>query len=260
VLHLRLTIILGILGLLHDPALAQPKIDFFHPLLTRRAIIEREIEVQLRHHDGRAGRETTMPIALDLPVLPRWQIELGLPLIVTDLRDRDSTIGPGDLVLENKFKLVESAETRTVLSVGFDIGMPTGSARRRLGGNTSITPFVATGVKLGRLDVQADAGYTWSFATQGSAPDEQTMVTNIAVGTPLRPWLIPFVEATTVSRVTGGEKDGDVRLLGRPQIYLTPGINLDILPRATWLIGVEFPVTSARTFDYRVIAGVVWNF
>lgn len=252
-LRLRATVLLGALVLWPGGlASAQSKIDFFHPLLTRRAIIEREIEVQLRHQEGRGGRETIAPIALDLPIMERWQIELEAPLIFTDPRDRDSAVGPGDVILENKFKLIESEETRTVLSVGFDVGTPTGSARRGLGGNASVTPFVAAGVKLGRFDVQADAGYTWSFATQGRGRHEQRVVTDLAIGTPIRPWLIPFIEATTVSRVSGAAK--------ADEIYLTPGVNLDIIPRMTWLIGVQVPVTSARSFDSRVIAGVVWDF
>ncbi len=236
------------------------RVDFFHPLVTRRAVIEREIEVQLRHEEGRAGRGTAAPVAVDFPVLPRWQVELELPLIFTEPNAGASAAGLGDIGLENKFQLVNSVEYQTLLSAGFDVRAPSGSAARGLGGNAAVTPFVAAGVKLGRFDVQADAGYSWIFATQGSGADAQQVVTGLAVGSVVRRWLTPFVEATTISRVRGAERDNDVKVLGRPQVYLTPGLNLDLFPRATWLIGVQLPVTPARTFDYQMRAGLVWEF
>ncbi len=165
---------------------AQSRVDFFHPLVTRRALIEREIEVQLRHEEGRAGRETAAPVAVDFPVLPRWQVELELPLIFTEPNVGASAAGLGDIGLENKFQLVNSVEHQTLLSAGFAVRVPSGSAARGLGGNVAIMPFVAAGVKLGRFDVQADASYSWIFATQGSGADAQQVAAGLAVGTASR--------------------------------------------------------------------------
>jgi len=242
------------------PAYAQSPVDFFHPLVTRRAVIEREIEVQLRHEESRAGREIAAPFAVDFPLLPRWKVELEIPVIFTEPNARASAGGLGDIGLENKFQLVNSVEHQMLLSAGFDIRAPSGSAKRGLGGNVAVTPFVAAGVKLGRFDVQAEAGYSWIFATQGSGEDAQQVAAGLAVGSAVRRWLTPFVEATTISRVRGAERDNGVKVLGRPQVYLTPGLNLDLFPRATWLLGVQLPVTPARMFDYQLRAGLVWEF
>jgi len=193
--HMYRTVLVAVLLFLPvGQAFAQSAVDFFHPLVTRRAIIEREIEVQPRREEGRAGRETVWPFTVDLPLLPHWQVELEIPVIFTEPSSGASAGGLGDIRLENKFQLVNSVQHQMVLSAGFDIGVPTGSAERGLGGKTTFTPFVAAGIKLGRVDVQAETGYAWIFATRGSGAEEQQVAAGLAVGSPIRRWVTPFME------------------------------------------------------------------
>ena len=65
----------------------EPDIDFFYPLVMRRPVIERELEFRLLHEKGRAGRETDVAGAVELPILPRWQVELTVPIIFTGPRE-----------------------------------------------------------------------------------------------------------------------------------------------------------------------------
>ena len=47
---------------------AEPNITFFYPLLTRRPIIERELEFGLAHAKGREARETEATLAIEAPI------------------------------------------------------------------------------------------------------------------------------------------------------------------------------------------------
>ncbi len=86
---------------------ADPNLEFFYPLVMGRPVIERELELKLAHVKSRAGRETTLAGTIELPVLPRWQIELEAPLVFTDPRDGRSAGGAGDLEIENKFSALQ---------------------------------------------------------------------------------------------------------------------------------------------------------
>lgn len=58
----------------------------------------------------------------------------------------------------------------------------------------------------------------------------------------------------------GSQEEGEPSLMGRVQLYLTPGFNVCRLPGMTFRAGVELPVTSARQFNYAIHAGLVWEF
>src|SRR5260370_27434374 len=85
----------------------EPQIEFFYPLVTRRPVIERELEFKLTHDKGREGRGTRLPAALESPLLPRWQIDLDRPAAADDPRERQGAPGPGDIQIQNKFLLLK---------------------------------------------------------------------------------------------------------------------------------------------------------
>src|SRR6266478_4972576 len=118
----------------------EPDIEFFYPVVTRRPVIERELELRVKHEKGRDGRETEMAAAIELPLLPRWQIELEVPVVITDPRDGTSAAGFGDLAVENKFLLWKSVEHRALVAAGFELTLPSGSERRGLGGEFAVEP------------------------------------------------------------------------------------------------------------------------
>src|SRR5262245_56038213 len=96
--------LLVVLVLAAVPASAEDdfqNVPFFYPLVTRRPVIERELELKVQHDKGRDGRTTEVTGALEWPVLPRWQVELEVPLVFTSPRDGADNAGIGDLRLEN---------------------------------------------------------------------------------------------------------------------------------------------------------------
>ena len=91
------------LTLVAYPARAQDttqNVSYFYPLRTRRPVIEREIEVSVEHAKATEGRTTEAAAALELPIMPRWQVELEVPLVFNDPRDGAAQAGFGDVTLE----------------------------------------------------------------------------------------------------------------------------------------------------------------
>jgi len=65
-------------------AAAQDPVDYTHTLFVRRPLMEQEVETQVGYRSGKRGREADATTALDVRLLPRWQIELALPVLYLD--------------------------------------------------------------------------------------------------------------------------------------------------------------------------------
>lgn len=238
----------------------EPDIEFFYPVVTRRPVIERELELRVRHEKSREGRETEAAAAIELPLLPRWQIELEVPVVITDPRDGTSAAGFGDLAIENKVLLWKSVEHRALVAAGFELTLPSGSQRRGLGGEAAIEPFASAGIALGPFDLLGNVAYEWNLNSHVKGQREQELTANLALGYRVSRWFTPFLELDSVTRTSGPEDEDAPRLRDRLQLYLTPGFNVRPFPGVTFRAGVELPVTDARKFDYAVHAGLVWEF
>jgi hypothetical protein len=236
----------------------EPTIEFFYPLVTRRPVVERELEFRFDSEKSRAGRQSDLSAAVEFPLLPRWQVELEVPLIFSDPHGSASQTGVGDFEIETKYQIFRSLQPRILVAVGAEGRLPTGSEARGLGGEASIEPFVTAAFGVGDFEVVSEIAYEWNLNAHVQGQREQELSSGAAVGwLPYRKF-VPLLELNTVTRVRG-EDEGNVRV-GRTQVYLTPGFNLKPLPGTTLRVGVELPVTRTREFDYAVRAGFVWEF
>ncbi|HET7343606.1 MAG TPA: hypothetical protein VFL90_19230 [Methylomirabilota bacterium] len=236
----------------------EPTIEFFYSLVTRRPVVERELEFRFNHEKSREGRESEFSVAIEFPVLPRWQVELEVPVIFTDPREGAGQIGVGDLEIETKYQVFRSLQPRVLVAVGAEGKLPTGAERRGLGGEAEIEAFVTAGFGAGPVEVLSEIAYEWNLNAHVHGQREEELTAGAAVGWLLHPKFVPLVELTTVTP-TRGEDERDAPV-GRPQIYVTPGINLRPFPGTTLRMGVQLPITPARQFDYAVRAGLVWEF
>ena len=240
-------------------ALAQeePNLEFFYPVVTRRPVIERELELRTKYEKSGGNRGIETFGSIEYPILPWWQIELEIPVVVNDPAAGPSTAGFGDIELENKFLLYKSVEHRALVAGGLELKLPSGSMSRGLGGEFSVEPFLSAGVALGPFDLLASISYEWVL-NGSSRPREQELEWNIALGYPFSRWFTPFVELNSVTQTAGVRDEGNI--IGKVQMYMTPGFNVRPLPGMTFRAGVQLPLTSARTFDFAIHAGLVWEF
>jgi hypothetical protein len=237
----------------------EPDIRFFYPIVTRRPVIERELEFGFQRAQSSEGNTNQVSAAIEWPLTPWWQLEIEVPFVIQNPRDVVSTAGPGDLTVENKFLLWKSIQYLTAVAGGFELRLPSGSERRRLGGEFSVEPFLTAGIALGPFDIMAEIAYEWNL-NNVPGQHEQELTANLAVGWPVSRWFTSLLELNTVTMIQGTEEEDGPKLRGRTQVYLTPGFNVRPLPGMTFRAGVELPTSSAKTFDYRVRAALVWEF
>lgn len=232
-------------------------LSFFYPLVTRRPVIERELELKVRHEKSRERRLTQTTAAVEWPVLPRWQVELEVPVIFHDPREAASTAGLGDLRLENKVLVHTSLEHKTQLALGLEARFPTGSKRRGLGGEAAVEPFVTGGIGIGDFDVILDVAWEFNVNAHVKGPQEQELSAGVAAAYLLHRLFTPLLElrTTTLTRAAAEEE-----LRHRTRVTIVPGFNTRPWPGTTLRFGVELPVTSARSFDYALHGALVWEF
>lgn len=129
-----------------------PDIRFFYPVVTRRPVIERELEFGFQRAKSREGNTSQVSVAVEWPVSPWWQVEVEVPFMIQNPSGAVSTAGPGDLTVENKFLLWKSVQHLAAAAGGFELRLPSGSERRGLGGEFGVEPFLTAGIALGPFD------------------------------------------------------------------------------------------------------------
>src|SRR5262245_1824387 len=228
-------------------------LEFTYTLLTKRSVIERELEFKFNYEHGKEGRSFEWVGALEWVILPRWQVELEVPIVLQDPKEGTQQAGIGDLELTNRFLLYKGLEPPLLVTAGLEAKMPTGSQSRGTGGEASIEPWLAVGMALGAFDLQGSVAYEWGLKD----PWEQQFEAAAAVSYRLSRWFTPLLEMQ-LTYLTKGESDDP--LLNRAQISILPGFNVRLLPGTTFAAGVEVPFTNAKAFDYAVRALFVWEF
>ena len=258
--HITSLVIVALAALAPLPARAAddvPGISFFYPLKTRRPVIEREVEFTVDHEKGKDGRSTELQAALEFPILPRWQVELEVPFIFLNEKDRTSQAGPGDIELETKVLVFDSIDPPALVAIGVEGRFPSGSERRGLGGEAAIEPFITGGVALGPFDVLASVAYEINLNSHVEGPHEHELSASAALGWRVHRKFTPLVELSTITRLRGDNEDG---LLNKTQVYIMPGFNWRPLPGMTFRMGLDLPLTDARKFDYAIRSGLVIEF
>jgi len=237
---------------------AEPNITFFYPLVTRRPIIERELEFKLNYTKGLDARETEATAALEFPILPRLQFEIEVPFIVLDPDEGKVVAGFGDIELQAKLQVFKSVQYRALVAFGLESKLASGSNARGLGGEYAIEPFLTAGIALGPFDLIGEVAYEWVL-NGDEHPREQEFTARLALGYPVSRWFTPLLELVTVTK-TRGPADDEEGLLHKTQVYLVPGINIRPRPDMTFRAGFQVPLTTAKTFDYQFLSALVVEF
>ena len=240
------------------PAHAQDQqIAYFYPLRTRRPVIERELELRVEHEKGPEGRTTEVAGAIEFPILPRWQIELEVPLIFRDPREGASMAGVGDLEIDSKFLVWRDFDWLAAAAIGVEGKLPTGSERRGLGGEAAIEPYVTAGIALGPFDILASVAYEFNLNAHVEGHREQELTASAAAAWRVHRLFSPLVELVTVTRTRGSDDD---KLVGQTRVSVIPGFNAKVAPGMTLRVGIELPLTRPRESDDTLHGGLVWEF
>ena len=237
---------------------AEPNITFFYPLVTRRPIIERELEFGLTHTKGLDTRETEATMAIEFPILPRLQFEIEVPFLFLNPDEAEAVAGFGDIELQAKLQVFKSVQYRALVAFGLESKLASGANARGLGGEYAIEPFLTAGIALGPFDLIGEVAYEWLLNGE-EHPREQEFTARLAIAYPVSRWFTPLLELVTVT-TTRGPADDEEGLLHKMQVYLVPGFNIRPRPGMTFRAGFQVPVTTAKAFDYRFLSALVVEF
>jgi hypothetical protein len=246
----------------------QPIIELFDPLVTRNPTPERELELNVEYEKGDEGKEVEVEVELSWRFGERFENSIEVPVLFLMPRDGSDESGLGDITLGGKVLVFQSIDQPALVTVGVELGLPTGSESRGLGGSFNVTPYVTAGIGLGPIDLIGDIGYTWVL----DGPDDgaETFAINLAVA--YKGWrqVVPMLEVSLVTQTSGANgsgqegEEGEKDLVGKTQVYLTPGVivrSLSWMPAGTSLRGgVQIGLTHDRDSDYRALASFSWEF
>jgi hypothetical protein len=231
-------------------------------LITEGATPATDAEVTFTLAKSAAERNYGIGVSsLQYAPIPAFGIKLAVPARVRESRAHEPTVGGiGDVSVMAKYAPLMLGERQLAVSGGIKLTLPTGSEKRDLGGELAVTPFLAAGKGLGAFSLQADAGYTWQLdqpraieADEEGAPplrpDRAEQVTANLTGTySPHSRLSLILELNSVTVVSSDET-----LNERVQLYVTPGLSVDLAAGWNLRAGIQLPVTSAQAFDYNLV-------
>jgi hypothetical protein len=221
---------------------------FFDPLLTSAPGISREVGLLVDHARQSDGHLTQPSLRLQYPVLPFLQFSLEAPVVFRD--DGTSASGAGDLLAVGQARVFVPADGSAEVDAGLEVTLPTGNRHTLGGATTALRPFVAAGIRLGPIDLLGSVSYQW--IVDGPSGHGEVAQAAVAVGRPFGR-ITPFVEFGLLIPVSGAEDH-------RPQPTVVPGVELYATPRLSLSLGVQLPLSSARSADLRVLGFLRWAF
>jgi hypothetical protein len=238
-----------VLGLLNPSSLLAQEGEsraprpFFDSVVSISPGISRELDLMFDHARLARGQITDFSIRLQYPVSSCLQFSVEVPAIFQDPDAGSWSLGAGDIVLQSQAMVWTPSSRSAELDVGLELTVPSGGSNV-LAGTTAVRPFGAWGVKVGPFDVIGNLSYQWTVA--GPAAGVDLFQSTLAIGYPTR-WVTPFAELTLVKPARGADDD-------RTQVAIAPGLEVFLPWRASLSVGVQLPLTSARSSDQRVLA------
>jgi hypothetical protein len=121
----------------HAQDVEQPVIELFDPLVTRNPTPERELEVNVQYEKSDEGEEVEAEVELSWRFGQRFEASLAMPFLFFMPREGSDENGFGDITLGGKVLVFQSIEQPALVTVGVELGLPTGSESRGLGGRSA---------------------------------------------------------------------------------------------------------------------------
>ena len=235
----------------------QGETNFFRGHYTAKAFTEQEALVILSHQFKRENGITTSETKTVLYYAnrfgTRFQYEAKLPLINSS-GGIGNKFGIGDLELALKYAFFDNAKTLSIITVGVEAALPTGSETNGFGAGTVVAiPYVAAGQGIGNtLQLSTSAKLETPSDNKKGDPE-------LRVG---------FLSMLTIPESKQGFFPG-VELFWKKNLAKSEYM-LSVIPQVYWGItarghlalslGAEVPVAGTKAFDGKIVAFFLWDF
>ena len=274
-------------------------LDFSDLLYVRNPLPATDVEVGYRFErisdrtdSGSAlTHKNEVSLALSLAATEWLGLSVEMPYQFLSIRPANGSPSTrvdnlGDLTAEGFVTLLRDPGRRLAVAAGLDVGVPTGSVRDGTGGQWTLTPFVNAGMMLGPIQLLADVNYVAELRSLPDAgPRKQELMLNLGVAYPVAgSWVLPFLTLNGAYAFSGPSE-----IRHRGQLYLSPGVRIgpaavagasgtDEPPadaksaagqessaepwwkRLSLAIGPQFPLTSAREFEWGISTALKLDF
>ncbi len=182
----------------------------------------------------------------------RFQYEAKLPIRTVSSAAR-SDAGLGNLELGIKYAFADDYRGPSIIAVGFEVELPTGSESKGFSSGTAVAvPYIAAGIGLGPAEFQASAKVEAPFDRSKASPEFKYGFSTTFIPSDSRLGFFPGIELS-------GRKDlsTDEHLMTIiPKLY----IGLTRRGHIAISVGREIPVSGEKPFDSRWLAFFLWDY
>ncbi len=231
----------------NDSRWPQGELNFRRPQVTTKAFPENEA-LFIPTYTQSSAKTSTAKFVYEERIGPRGQWEVALPFV-----SNVSTFlyEVGDLEVSGKLLLFDHFASLTLVSAGWEVGVPTGNKARGTGSGTwKVAPYLAAGKGYESFFLQSSVKYE-----QPMRGNERKLFYNVALTYPLtteKKGLIPMLELNVVTSLP--ER--------RSSLYLTPQLYIGLVKRGhvALSIGAQLPIAGEGPFDYKVLGFLLWEY
>jgi mono/diheme cytochrome c family protein len=237
-----------------SPLWPRGELNFRRPVFVTKAFPENEAVLSESFADQASERIGITEVSVEKRIGPRGQLELAIPFPVRDRTGDGSVGGIGDVTIAYKYTLYASLPAGSIVSVGTDVVLPSGSYSRGLGdGTTTFEPALLTGHTRWGLVLQTQFNAVVPLDVD-RAP--RAFLYRFALQYPLGPLkraLVPALEFEAGQRIAGNF---------RGYTSLGPTLYVPLSRRGHVALGLGglLPVTHRAPFDYQLGAFFLWEY
>lgn len=183
----------------------------------------------------------------------RFQYEIKLPLQNLSSSAKNET-GIGDLELGLKYAFYDNYKNLSILTGGFEISLPTGNESKGFGkGTVFLNPYIAIGKGIGdKIELQGSVKIETPIERNKANPELFYALSTTLVIPEGKRGFFPGIELAGVK--TFGTNEHTISIIPKVYIALTKRGHLALS------IGREIPIYGDRTFKYRYVAFLLWEY
>jgi len=182
----------------------------------------------------------------------RFQYEAKIPVQTFSTPTRKEA-GLGNLELGLKYALADNYQTPSIVSLGFEVELPTGSESKGFSSGTVVAvPYIAAGIGLGPAEIQVSAKVEAPFDRSKASPELKYGFSATFIPSDSRLGFFPGFEFTGTKDLSTYEHF--MSLI--PKLY----IGLTRRGHVAVSIGREIPIAGEKPFDTRWLAFLLWDY
>jgi mono/diheme cytochrome c family protein len=229
-----------------EPDWPEGELNFRRAQVTGKAFPENEILI-IPSFTSSGSPSSTSTLVYESRVGRTGQWEVAVPLVT-----RTGGTGLGDIELAGKYALWYDTGSLSILSVGVEMVLPTGSTASNFGGGTmKLAPFVAAAKGAGNTFLQSSIKLERPLRAGHSSELQYDLAWTVPLTSEKR-GIHPIIEIHGITDLS----HSSTTFFVTPQVYVA-------LPKRGHVavsLGAQIPLGPQKPFDYRILGFFLWEY